>query len=119
LTAELNIHLEHPVSTKTVRRELHKSNIHSIAATAKTLISENNTKKRQRWCDDHKSYMSGDKYVMWTGKPSFTSFPTSGRVYVWQMPQEAYNAACLVSTVKHGGGSVTIGQQYFGILLIL
>jgi hypothetical protein len=33
-TAELNIHLEDPVSIKTVRLELHKSNIHGRAAIA-------------------------------------------------------------------------------------
>jgi DUF4097 and DUF4098 domain-containing protein YvlB len=42
VTAELNIHLEDPVSTKTVRGELHTSNIHGRgrAATAKPLITE-------------------------------------------------------------------------------
>jgi transposase len=39
MTAELNIHLEDPVSTKTVRHELHKSNIHHMDATAKPLIT--------------------------------------------------------------------------------
>jgi hypothetical protein len=34
MTAELNIQLEDPVSTKTVRSELHKSNIHRKAAIA-------------------------------------------------------------------------------------
>jgi len=34
--------------------------------------------------------------------------PTSGRVYVWRMPQEAYNPACVVPTVKRGDGSVMI-----------
>jgi len=33
---------------------------------------------------------------------SFTLFPTSGVVYVWISPKEAYNPACLVPTVKHG-----------------
>jgi hypothetical protein len=33
-------------------------------------------------------------------------FPTSGWVYVWRMPKEAYNPECLVSTVKYGGRSV-------------
>jgi hypothetical protein len=42
VTAELNIHLEDPVSTKTAPRELHKSNIHGRAATAKPLITESN-----------------------------------------------------------------------------
>jgi hypothetical protein len=40
VTAELN--LEECVSTKTVRFELHKSNIHSTAAIAKPLITESN-----------------------------------------------------------------------------
>jgi hypothetical protein len=35
-TAELNFHLEDPVSTKTVRCELYKSNIHGRTATVKT-----------------------------------------------------------------------------------
>jgi hypothetical protein len=39
VTAELNILLEDPVSTKTVRCELHKSNIYSRAAIAKPLIT--------------------------------------------------------------------------------
>jgi transposase len=47
LTAELNIHHEDPVSIKTVRRELHKSNIHGRAAIAKHLITENNAKRRK------------------------------------------------------------------------
>jgi len=48
LTAELNIHLEDPVSTKRVRRELHKSNIRGTAATAKPLITEDNAKRRKK-----------------------------------------------------------------------
>jgi hypothetical protein len=34
-------------------------------------------------------------------------FPTSGWIYVWRMPKEAYNPECLVSTVKYGAGSMT------------
>jgi hypothetical protein len=42
VTAELHIHLENPVSTKTVRYELHKSSISGRAAIAKPLIIESN-----------------------------------------------------------------------------
>jgi transposase len=42
--AELNIHFEDPASTKTVQKQLHKSTIHSTAATATPLITENNGK---------------------------------------------------------------------------
>jgi hypothetical protein len=39
---ELNIHLEEPVSTKTVPREFHKPNIHGRAAIGEPLIIETN-----------------------------------------------------------------------------
>jgi hypothetical protein len=55
---ELNIHLEDPVSTKSVRFELHKSNIHGRAAIAKPLITESNTQMRKQWCHDRKTWTS-------------------------------------------------------------
>jgi transposase len=58
VTAELGIHLEDPVSTKAVRRELHKSNSHDRAAIAKPLITETNAQIRKRWCHDHKTWTS-------------------------------------------------------------
>jgi transposase len=45
--AELNIHLEDPISTKTIRRELQKSNIHGRAVIAKPLITESNAHMRK------------------------------------------------------------------------
>jgi hypothetical protein len=57
-TAELNIYLEDPVSTKTVLRELYKSNFHGRAAVAKPLITESNAQMRKRWCHDHKTWTS-------------------------------------------------------------
>jgi hypothetical protein len=51
--AELNILLEDPASTKTVRCEPHKSRIHDRAAIAQPLITESNAQLRKRWCHDH------------------------------------------------------------------
>jgi hypothetical protein len=48
--AELNIHLEDPVSTKTVSHGLHKSNIHERAAITKSLISESNAQMSHSSC---------------------------------------------------------------------
>ena len=75
VTAELNIHHEDADSTKTVRRELHKSNIHDTVGTAKPLIIENNTRTRNRWCDNHKTRTSDDwQYVLWSdNRPSSCS----------------------------------------------
>jgi hypothetical protein len=46
VTEELNIHLEDSVSTKIVR-QLHKSNIHSTAASFKLLITENSANRQK------------------------------------------------------------------------
>jgi hypothetical protein len=56
VTAELNIHLESLVTTKTLRCKLHKYNIHSRAAV--DMINENNAQMRKRWCHDHKTWTS-------------------------------------------------------------
>ncbi|XP_073410924.1 cytosolic arginine sensor for mTORC1 subunit 1 isoform X1 [Dendrobates tinctorius] len=50
ITAELNEHLQNPVSTKTVRRELHKSGFHGRAAIRKPLLSITNVSKHLEWC---------------------------------------------------------------------
>ena len=46
ITAELNKHLQDPVSTKPVRRELHKSGFHGRAGIRKPLLSKTNVSKR-------------------------------------------------------------------------
>ena len=45
VTAELNIHLQDPVSTKKFQQELHKSNIHGTATTVQPLITDNSAKR--------------------------------------------------------------------------
>jgi len=49
VTANLNIHPEDPVSSQTVQRELHKSNIHGRAVIVKPLVTENKAKTRERY----------------------------------------------------------------------
>jgi len=93
--------------SKTVRRELHRSNIHSRVQTAKPLITGNNGKRRKRWCDDHETWTSDDwKYVIRSDESSFMLFPASGWVYVGRTPKKTYNPECLVPTLKHGARSV-------------
>jgi hypothetical protein len=82
VTAELNIHLEYPVSTKTVQHEVHKSNIHGRAAIVKPLIGERNAEMRKRWFHDNKAWTSdnhttGNGHMVWSDESSFTLFSTS------------------------------------------
>ena len=109
ITAELNEHLKNPVSTKTVRRELHKSGFYGRAAIRKPLLSKTNVSKHLEWCRNLQNWsLEQWKNVIFSDESSFTLFPTSGRVYVWRQPKEAFNRDCLLPTVKHGGGSVMI-----------
>ena len=54
--------------------------------------------------------------MIFSDESSFSLFPTAGRVYVWRQPREAYNPDCFLHTVKHGGGSVMVGQPHRGII---
>jgi hypothetical protein len=56
--------------------------------------------------------------VIWSDEPSFTLFPTSGRVYVWRTPKEAYNPEYLVPTVKHVVGSVMVWAAISWFMLV-
>ncbi|GFX14493.1 transposable element Tcb1 transposase [Trichonephila clavipes] len=47
---------------------------------------------------------SGNK----SDESTFTLFQTTGRVYVWRTPKEAFAPECIVSTVKHGGVSLMV-----------
>lgn len=108
-TAELNDSCDKPVSTRTVRRELHQMDLHGRAAIAKPLIRAPNAVARKKWCKEHLGWTADEwKKVVWSDESSFTLFPTTGRVYVWRSPNEAYNQECLLPTVKHGGGSVMV-----------
>jgi hypothetical protein len=53
VTSELISHLEDPVSTTTVGRKLHKSNIQGTVTIAKLLVTEYNATRFKRWSDNH------------------------------------------------------------------
>jgi hypothetical protein len=120
--AELNIRLDDLVSTKTVRCELLKSNIHVMAAIAKLLI----TQVMLRCVNDgvmtiksgHQT--TGNTLMIWSNESSFMLFPASRRVYIWTTPKEAYNPESLVPTMKHMGDSVMVWAviSWYSILLV-
>ncbi|GFX13401.1 hypothetical protein TNCV_2191551 [Trichonephila clavipes] len=55
--AELNQHLDSPVSMVTERSCLHKQYIYSRAAIHKSLVADVNAKPRLHWCHTHKTYV--------------------------------------------------------------
>ncbi|GBM10607.1 Transposable element Tcb1 transposase [Araneus ventricosus] len=124
ITSEMNSHLQDPVSSKTVKRELHAANIYGRVAIRKPLVTPTNAFKRRQWCRDHKCWSPQQwQQVIWSDESSFTLFQTTGRVYVWRTPKEAFNPECLLPNVKHGGGSImvwgAISWRGLGPLVIL
>ncbi len=59
--ANLNIHHEDPVSTKTDQKELYKANVHERAAIAKTLIK----KKMVLWLENLDSWITKMNFNIW------------------------------------------------------
>ena len=46
--------------------------------------------------------------VIWSEESQFNLFGSDGKVMVWRTPKEEYDPHCIVPTVKHDGGSVTV-----------
>ncbi|GBM40850.1 Transposable element Tc1 transposase [Araneus ventricosus] len=105
----MNVVLTNPMSTKRIRRELHKQGISGRAAIQKPFISDAKTCNRKKWCLSHKAWtMEQWNTVIWSDMSCFTLFPTYGRVYIWRTPSQPYNTDCLLPRVKHGRGSVMV-----------
>ncbi|GFT57208.1 transposable element Tc1 transposase [Trichonephila clavipes] len=98
----MNIHLQSPVSMKTIQRELHAVNIHGRISILKPSVSVRNAMKRQQRCREHLNQTKLQwEQVIWSDESSFT-LVLIGCVFVWRTPAEAFHVDCLVAIVKHG-----------------
>jgi hypothetical protein len=79
-------------------------------AIAKPLITISNAQMHNNGVTTIKPghQTTGNVRMIWSDESSFTLFPTSGIVYIWRTPKEAYNMEWLVPKVKHTGSSVMV-----------
>ena len=45
---------------------------------------------------------------MWSDESKFNIFKSDGRTYIRRTKSEEFNEDCVISTIKHGGGSVMV-----------
>ncbi|GFX79330.1 transposable element Tcb1 transposase [Trichonephila clavipes] len=75
----------------------------------KPLVTARHALQRRQWCRAHRQWTPQQwQQVIWSDESTFTLFQTTGRVYVWRTPKEAFALECIVRTVKHGGGSLMV-----------
>jgi hypothetical protein len=115
VTPELNIHPADPV-----RREPHKTNIHSRNTMAKPLITENNAKRRKGWCDDHKTWTSNDwMYVIWSDESSSRCSQHTAGFMFGERPRKPTFLSAWFQLWEVEADLWQFGQQYLVFLLDL
>lgn len=115
LRADLNSTRLIPVSLTTVKRRLRSFGLCGRVAMRKPLLRPVNKKKRLAWAKAHKNWTYNEwKNVLWSDESKFELFAGNRRQYVRRMVGERAIDACIVPTVKHGGGSVMVWGCFGG-----
>ncbi|GFY26842.1 transposable element Tcb1 transposase [Trichonephila clavipes] len=91
ITSEVNSHLRNPISARTVQRKLHASNLYGRVGIRKSLVTARHALQRPQWYRTHRQWTQQQwQQVIWSDESKFTLFQTTGRVYVWRTPKEAF-----------------------------
>jgi hypothetical protein len=89
--------------------ELRGMGFHGWAAGHKPNILPVNAKCCLKWCKERFHWTVHNwKGVIWGDESRYTMWRSDWRVWVWQIPAERYLPACVVPTVKFGGGGITV-----------
>ena len=102
-------------STSTVQRSLLESAPRGGIAAKKPLLRDNNKKKRSAWAKKHKQWTLDQwKSVLWCDESNFVIFGSNHCVFARCREGEQMVSACVVPTVKHGGGGVMVWGCFAG-----
>ena len=97
------------ISSLAVQRRLCESGLHGQIAAKKPLLKDTNKKKRLAWVKKHEQWTLHQwKSVLWSNESKFEICGSNRRVFVRHREREQMISSCVVPTVKHGGGDVTL-----------
>lgn len=109
IASEFNRGRQQPISVTTVKRRLAEGKLHGRVAARKPLLRRGNRLKRLQWAREHKDWTVEQwQKVLWTDESIFRLFGSSRRVFVRRSTNERMLPQCIVPTIKHGGGSITV-----------
>ena len=84
-----------------------------------TTTKKDTNKKRLAWAKKHKQWkLEWYKSVLWSDESKFKIFGSNRRVFVIHRVGEHMISACVVPTVKHGGGGVMAWGCFAGDTII-
>ncbi|GFS65745.1 hypothetical protein NPIL_662681 [Nephila pilipes] len=101
----MNIQLPNTVSTKIIPRKLHAERIYGKVVFPKPLVPPQNAMKQRL---QKRITTEWERVICVISDLSITFFQTTRRVSFWQTAAKSFNVDCLVSTVRHTGGSVLV-----------
>lgn len=97
------------VHPRTITRALNNEGYRCRIPRKKPLISEKNRKLRLEFANKHRDKgLEFWKLVLFTDESKYNVFGYDGKAKVWRKPNTALQPKNIVSTVKHGGGSVMV-----------
>ena len=83
--------------------------IHGRIGAKTPLLKDTNKKKRLAWAKKHEQWtLDRWKSVLWSDESKFEIFGSNHRVFVRHRVGEWMISACVVPTMKHGGGGVMV-----------
>ena len=97
------------VTTHTVQNRLMEAGLYGRVARRKPLISDKNMTARLTWAREHVNWSDQQwESVLWSDESQFNLFGSDGQILVRRRAGEEMNLACIVPTVKHGGGNIMV-----------
>ena len=107
-------------STSTVQRRLRESGLHSRIAANKPLLKDTNKKKRFALAKEHEQWsLDWWKSDLWSDESKWEIFGSNRHVFVRRRVGERMISACVVTTVKYGGGGVMCGSALLVTLSVI
>ncbi|CAF1529926.1 unnamed protein product [Adineta steineri] len=107
ITQRLNNSLPQYVSTRTVRRHLHKLGYRYVAKVKKPFLKKCHKVKRFLWCKRFKSYTIEDwHHVIFSDETTFYVLRRKNKVVVWRTDAEKLNSDCIQQMTTGDGGKV-------------